>query len=319
MRPRRLASPTVVAIVALVVLGGPLPRAQESPAIHYGMNTHYVDARMADKMRELGAGIVRIDFNWIGMQPRAGSRGYDFEATDLYVRSARRRGLDVFASVGYSPKWANGGRSEHAPPLRIQDWEDFVATVVERYQGRDMDVRYFGIWNEPDLHAFFEGSLDDYIALAKTGRQAIRRANGQAKVLGPEVNDRGVVNGYYAAAMKAVGDQFDIVTVHWYPTDRGSRNLETFLDDYVRPSAMGKPVWLTEVGQTACGRGGEEGQANLYAHVLDAFQARRSWLNGIFFYDLYEPTSKCSYPPVRVDWSNRPAFQVYKDAIARNP
>jgi O-glycosyl hydrolase len=315
MRPRSLAP---IAIVALIAPATPLLLAQESPSIHYGMNTHYVDARMADKMRELGAGIVRIDFNWSGMESSRPHR-YDFTSTDMSVRSARRRGLDVFATIGYSPKWANGGRSEHAPPLRIQDWEDFVSTVVERYQGRDMDVQYFGIWNEPDLHAFFEGSLDDYIALVKAGRQAIRRANGQAKVLGPEVNDRGVVNGYYAAAMKAVGDQFDIVTVHWYPADRGSRNLETFLDDYVRPASMAKPVWLTEVGQTVCGRGGEEGQANLYARVLDAFQARRSWLNGLFFYDLYEPTSKCSYPPVRADWSNRPAFQVYKDAIARNP
>ncbi len=270
-------------------------------------------------MHELGAGVVRIDFNWPGMQPRSGSRGYNFEATDAYVRSARRQGLEVFATIGYTPKWANGGRSEHAPPLRIQDWEDFVSTVAERYQGRDMDVQYFGIWNEPDYHSFFEGNLEDYLALVRSARQAIRRVNGRVKVLGPEVNDRGVVNGFYAAAMKAVGDQFDIVTVHWYPTDRVSRNLETFLDDYVRPAAMGKPVWLTEVGQTVCGRGGEEGQASLYARVLEAFQARRSWLNGIFFYDLYEPTSKCSYPPVRVDWSNRPAFQVYKDAIARNP
>ena len=313
MRRRSLAT---IAIAAVVV-AAPLLLAQGSPNTHYGMVTHYSDVRMADKMRELGAGIVRVDFNWVGMQPRPGSRDYFFGYTDTSVRSARSRGLEVFATIGYSPKWANGGRSEHAPPLQMEDWENFVSTVVERYQGRDMDVQYFGIWNEPDLRGFFEGSLDDYAALVTTGRRAIRRANGHARVLGPEVSQTGVLNGYYAAAMDAVGDQFDIVTVHWYPSAR--RGLETFLDDYVRPSAMGKPVWLTEIGQSACGRGGEDGQANLYARALDAFQVRRSWLTGIFFYDLYEPASKCSYPPVRVDWSNRPAFLVYRDAIRANP
>lgn len=315
MRPVSLARMAIAALVAGAV---PPLLAQESPNIHYGMVTHYVDARMADKMRELGAGIARVDFNWSGMEP-ARSRRYDFDYTDTSVRSARRRGLEVFATIGYTPKWSNGGRNEHAPPLRIQDWEDFVTTVVERYQGRDMDVKDFGIWNEPDLHAFFEGSLDDYVALVKAGRQAIRRANGQAKVLGPDVSQDGVLNGFYAAAMEAAGDQFDIVTVHWYPTGRGGRRLEAFLDDNVRPASMGKPVWLTEVGLSACGRGGEDAQAAFYARMLDAFQARRSWLTSIFFYDLYEPASKCSYPPVRVDWSNRPAFRVYRDAIKAHP
>jgi hypothetical protein len=294
-------------------------RNADTPNTAYGMVTHFVDPRMADKMQELGAGIVRIDFNWSGMQPRPGSRGYDFAYTDTSVRSARRRGLEVFATIGYTPKWANGGRNEHAPPLRIQEWEEFVTTVAERYQGRDMDVKYFGIWNEPDLRSFFEGNLNDYLALVKAGRQAIRRTNGQAKVLGPEVNPRGVLNGFYTAALDAVGDQFDIVTVHWYPTRRDRRSLEAFLDDYVRPPSMGKPVWLTEIGQTVCGRVGEDEQANFYARVLDAFQPRRSWLTSIFFYDLYELTSKCSYAPVRMDWSNRPAFLVYRDAIKANP
>ena len=177
MRPVSLARMAIAALVAGAV---PPLLAQESPNIHYGMVTHYVDARMADKMRELGAGIARVDFNWSGMEP-ARSRRYDFDYTDTSVRSARRRGLEVFATIGYTPKWSNGGRNEHAPPLRIQDWEDFVTTVVERYQGRDMDVKYFGIWNEPDLPGFFEGRLDDYIALVTAGRRAIRRADCETR------------------------------------------------------------------------------------------------------------------------------------------
>lgn len=314
---RRRVVWTAAAVAGAVLARGPLVAQRPAAAPAYGMVTHYVDGRMADKMRELGGGIVRVDFNWIGMQPSPGSRGYRFDATDQTVYLARTRGLEVFATLSYAPPWATGGRPKEAPPLRMQDWEEFVSTVVEHYQGRNMDVRYFGIWNEPDLRDFFRGSVSDYASLVTAARQAIRRGNGSARVLGPEVSHLGVLNGWYSSAMEAVGDQFDIVTVHWYPYARQS--LETYLDESVRPRALGKPVWLAEVGQSTCGSGGEDGQASLYARALDAFQARRSWLTAIFFYDLYEPSGTCSWPIVRSDWSNRPAFLVYKDAITRNP
>ncbi|MBI3491203.1 MAG: cellulase family glycosylhydrolase [Acidobacteria bacterium] len=313
---RRLAM-IAAALGAIALAARSLVAQGSASSPPYGMVTHYVDARMADKMRELGGGIVRVDFNWITMQPSPGSRGFRFDATDATVRSARGRGLDVLATLAYAPSWANGGRPKEAPPLRLQDWDDFVSAVVERYQGRNMDVRYFGVWNEPDLRDFFRGTVSDYASLVTTARQAIKRANGSAKVLGPEVSHFGVLNGWYASAMEAVGDQFDVVTVHWYPYARQS--LETYLDDAVQSRAQGKPVWLTEVGESTCERGGEDGQARVYRRVLEAFQARRSWLTSIFFYDLYEPSSKCSWPAVRSDWSNRPAFLVYKDAIAQFP
>src|SRR2546422_268183 len=118
MRGRDLAA--LAGVAGALIAAAPLLIAQDAPNTHYGMVTHYADARIADKMRELGAGIVRVDFNWNGMQPSP--RRYDFDYTDTTVRSARNRGLEVFATIAYSPAWANGGRSNHAPPLQIEGW-----------------------------------------------------------------------------------------------------------------------------------------------------------------------------------------------------
>src|SRR5205814_9742876 len=66
---------------------------------------------------------------------------------------------------------------------------------------------------------------------------------------------------------------------------------------------------------------GEAGQALLYARVLRAFAARRSWWTGVSFYDLHDDpiAGDCGSAITRADWSNRPAFLVYQQAIRTNP
>ena len=75
--------------------------------------------------------------------------------------------------------------------------------------------------------------------------------------------------------MQSVGELFDIVTVHWFAD---GPELEYMMDRLVRPFAMGKPIWLSEVGRKPCAAMfGEVAQASLYQRVLDAYLPRRSW------------------------------------------
>ena len=174
--------------------------------------------------------------------------------------------------------------------------------------------------NEPDLDDFMYGrDLNVYRELAINGRAAIRAANPDAMVLGPEVSWLGVRSGWYAAAMTSYGDLFDIVTVHWYID---GPSLESFMDEMVRPYALDKPVWLTEIGRRPCASMfGEGGQALFYAQVLHAFQSRRQWWTGLLFYDLWEdPTPPdCGSAITRPDWSNRPAFTIFQNFIRAHP
>ncbi|MBI3490311.1 MAG: cellulase family glycosylhydrolase [Acidobacteria bacterium] len=306
--------------IALIFLGflhamlGARSAAAQNP--HYGMNTNILTAQMADKMVELGAGVVRVDFGWDVIE--ANCKGcLDWQGTDAIRDQARRTNRQVFATLAYVPKWANGGQSNRTPPLNYQDWYDFVFAAASRYKN---DIFLWGIWNEPNLDVFLvNGDLKSYRSLVIAAHAAIRAANPQAFILGPEASWHATTDGWYAAAMNDFGDLFDIVTVHWY---LDGPSLDFFMDGLVRPGALNRPVWLTEIGMKPCfSIFGEIGQAMLYQKVLSLYEARRSWWTGLVFYNLYDtPTSRdCGAAIVRPDWTNRPAFLVLQNFIRAFP
>jgi hypothetical protein len=305
---------TRLAFVLAAAIG--LAASASAQDVHYGMNTRVLTAPMADKMAELGAGVVRLAFGWDVIEPEC--KGcFDWTTTDAWRDEARRTHRTIFASLAYAPAWANGGHPYRYPPLNYQDWYDFVFATVTRYRG---DIDLWGVWNEPNLDQYLEGTdLKVYRSLVITARAAIRAANPLATVLGPDVSFHGVKDGWFAAAMTDFGDLFDIVTVHWYAD---GPDLEVMMDRMVRPLAPRQPVWLSEVGMKPCGSlFGEAGQALLYQRVLSAFDARREWWTGVLFYDLYEPPvgRDCGTAITRADWSNRPAFQLYQAFIRGHP
>ena len=242
---------------------------------------------------------------------------FNWTVTDAWRDEAKRTHRTIFASLAYAPAWANGGHPFSYPPLNYQDWYDFVFATVSRY--RD-DVFLWGVWNEPNLDEFLQGSDPRvYRSLAITARAAILAANPLATVLGPDVSWHGVRDGWLAAAMNDFGDVFDVMTFHWYPD---GPELSVMMDQLVRPASLGKPVWMSETGKKPCGSPfGEVAQALLYQRVLDAFQARRSWWTGVLFYDLYDPPVGRDFGTAitRSDWSNRPAFLLYQAFIRQRP
>jgi hypothetical protein len=301
-------------LMVLEIRGLAAPAAAQD--VHYGMNTRVLTAPMADKMVELGAGVVRLAYGWDVIE--ASCKGcFHWETTDAWRDQATRTHRTIYATLAYAPAWANGGHPYRYPPLNYQDWYDFVFATVSRY--RD-DIHLWGVWNEPNLDEYLQGADPRvYRALVITARAAIRAADPRATVLGPDVSFHGVKDGWFAAVMNDFGDLFDIVTVHWYAD---GPELAIMMDQLVRPLSLGKPVWMTEVGMKPCASlFGEAGQAMLYQRVLAAFQERRSWWTGVLFYDLYELPAggDCGTGITRADWSNRPAFLVYQAFIRQRP
>ena len=46
----------------------------------------------------------------------------------------------------------------------LDAWREYVRTVADRYRGR---IRYWEVWNEPDLGGFNQMSLEEYVQLQK--------------------------------------------------------------------------------------------------------------------------------------------------------
>lgn len=284
--------------------------------LHYGMNTRVLTPQMADKAKELGAGVVRLAFGWDIIEPNC--KGcFNWTITDAWRDEAKRTGRTIFASLAYAPAWANGGHPFNYPPLVNQDWYDFVFAVVSRYKD---DIHLWGIWNEPNLDSYLRGtSVDVYRDLAITGRAAIRAADAHGIVLGPDISWHATQDGWFASAMRTTVALFDIVTVHWYPD---GPKLDVMMDDLVLPLVSGREVWLSETGMKPCRSFfGEIGQALFYRQVLEAFDRRRHWWTGVLFYDLYDPDvpGDCGSAITRPDWSHRPAFSVLQNFIRERP
>ncbi|RME02473.1 MAG: hypothetical protein D6812_06235 [Deltaproteobacteria bacterium] len=305
-------------------------------AAPYGINTHLPDDEVLDKVQAAGIGSIRVDFNWFAIEP---SRGvYEWGAYDRIVAAARARGLSIFATLAYTPGWANGGRPQSHPPDDVRDWTDFVATAVTRY--RD-EITFWGLWNEPNLDHFFEGTPQDYLdKILLPGAEAIRRANPSARVLGPELAHLNSLERNWALWMDAIFQgggkgAIDIVTHHIYRDDVEElfRNLEvgegiypSVLQVLERNGVADKPFWLTETGwPTDDPEAGEtpEQQAENYEAFLTEmlYDSRKLRIDRVFFYEIIDdPTPEVpKWGILHADRTEKPAYGVYQRFIAEHP
>jgi hypothetical protein len=127
-----------------------------SPALPYGINTHLPSSALLDRVAAAGIAWIRVDFNWYDLQP-ARDR-YDWTLADAVVHDARAGGLNVYATLSYTPAWATAGRGGTPPPpaqlrrlvqLRLRDRQPLPGAGaalgdVERAQRRRVLVRQCG-------------------------------------------------------------------------------------------------------------------------------------------------------------------------------
>ena len=219
-----------------------------------GINVHAFDgaegSSAAIRAAESGIGWVRVDFNWYAMEP--GQNQFDWASTDATIDNAYNNGLNVLATLGYSPSWSRPGTTpgdSHLPPddAHMPDWENFVKQVVIRYGAR---VKYLSIWNEPNAE-YWEGTTAQYDQLFAVASKAIKATNSTVQVVGfengyapGEPNDSWIC-GRLAAAQNN-GAAVDVIAVHNYGTADETENALRNLGMKIGTS---RPIWLTETGE----------------------------------------------------------------------
>jgi hypothetical protein len=335
--------PLFVALALTAALVSPSPAAavESSP---FGVNLHAPQGEelrfLLNQVKAAGIGWVRIDFVWAFVEPARDS--YDWSLYDEIVQEAQTRGIEIFASLAYTPAWATQGPELTGVPSDPQQWADFCFLAAGRYRGK---VRVWGMWNEPNLQQFWSGNRGQYLdIILKPGADAVHAANPNALVAGPELAHL-TSNGadwYYwlRDAVQGAGGKLDIVTHHMYDNDgpgdltdklNGSTLFGTRPDFWgaVAPSVRevlkvtgwypGRPIWLTETGWESA-RVGEDRQASYLSGLLNDWytgRADRSWINKVFFYEMKDGTAadSPSWGLLRPDRSAKPAYGAYRDFI----
>jgi hypothetical protein len=157
------------------------------------------------------ATIIRSQVTWAAVAPtKPANPSNPFDPTyarladvDDFVRAAQRRGIEVLLTIYGTPGWANGGKKANVAPTNMSDLTDFARALAARYSGRYPGypyVRFFSVWNEPNLAQFlspqFSASGADvapalYAKMYKAAYAGIKAGNPKALVGIGETSARG--------------------------------------------------------------------------------------------------------------------------------
>ena len=202
-----------------------------------------------------------------------------WEKYDHIVELAEHYELQLIVRISNPPAWSRAAGNEggtYAPPDDVQDFADFVTAVVSRYQGR---VRYYQLWNEPNIYPEWGNqpvNPEAYTELLKAGASAARAADQNAVIiagaLAATIDLDGTVNAghnfndlLFLQRMYDAGaaPYFDIMAMQGYglwsgPTDHRMHprvinfGRAQFIRDAMINNGDGhKPIWISEMNWNA--------------------------------------------------------------------
>lgn len=140
---------------------------------------------------------------WSAAEPEKGKRDWAaVAALEAELAAARASGLEVILIVRGVPAWALGPSGKACGPIRqdeLASFASFVGDAAARYAGPPYNVRYWELWNEPDVDPALvpgdgemgcwgnDGDADyggaAYAGLLKAAYPSIKAANPDAQVL----------------------------------------------------------------------------------------------------------------------------------------
>lgn len=187
-----------------------------------------------------------LDLNVIFPDPKADPsdpRSYSFGPTDKLVDGIKRSGAEVMFRLGRS------GMTTAEPPTDLDRYGEVIRHVVLHYNqgwagGRRDGIRYWEVWNEPDLgQIFWRGTPEQYFRLYGAAAKAVKAADPKALVGGPTIAVVNQPTPYREGFLAYVRDHrlpLDFFSWHWYSTDaddpydfvRLGRQMRTMLDGY---------------------------------------------------------------------------------------
>jgi hypothetical protein len=345
----------------------PMPHVSGNP---YGINVFLEQEveeakvrRSLDMVRDAGFGWIKQQLVWGEVEvPIKGqfvdqaTGGASWRKYDRIVDMARERGLGVVLRIDTSPAWARPGRDKlETPPDRIEDYGDFVAQVAEHYRGR---VRYYQIWNEPNIPFEWGGEPPDaaaYTQLLRVASRRIHEVDSEAAVISAamapttEFSEYGINELRYLQAMYDAGARgaFDILGANAYGLRSGPDDRRLAIDrdvNFSRPVLMrelmvrngdaARPIWAAEVGWNAVpegsdipdlwGRVSRDMQARYSARAFARAQAEWPWMGvmNLWHFRLPGPNAKrlpqYYFNAVEEDFTPQPLY-LSMQALATGP
>lgn len=142
-----------------------------------------------NQMRDLNPRLMRIDHIYdyydVYSMDADGVPQYDWTELDRIIDAVYLSGAEPFISVSYMPP-ALARDTVYGPPHDLALWQELVyQTVYHLNVEREFGIRYWEVWNEPNLAHFWNGTLDEYLQLYEATARGALRADSSIKIGGP--------------------------------------------------------------------------------------------------------------------------------------
>jgi hypothetical protein len=190
-RPRLTIALALVACMLALPLtaaaGGPLRTAFNDNGDFDGPDA----ALAAKRMKAAGASAVRTPLDWYKVVPAdepaawnpsdPNDPAYDWSYFDARVKLLKAHGLEPIAVFNHPPRWAGGIPDSPRPDL--PQLAKFARAAAERYSGRTPGVprvRYWQVWNEPNVQVFLYPQFRDGKPYAPTVYRSMVNSVGSA-------------------------------------------------------------------------------------------------------------------------------------------
>lgn len=125
----------------------------------FGYETWYLkESNGVDKMEAAGADWVRRNaLLWENVEPSRGARNWSAVADiENEFRYASSLGQEIVLVIRATPAWArmSAYQNKNCSPVRqdaLPDFAAFLHDVVARYSVAPFNIKYYEVWNEPDV------------------------------------------------------------------------------------------------------------------------------------------------------------------------
>lgn len=237
---------------------------------YFGLHIHHLDVPYKEGNSSwpfLAFGSWRLQgayVNWLDLEPQKGQ--WNFRRLDKYVEDASKHNVDLLLTLGKTPTWASARPGEPcdgcaAEPAEIEDWKNYIRTVVRRYKGR---IKSYEVWNEPRFYelegksangevGYYSGTAKKLVELTAVAKQVISEEDPAAKLVSPSFvsGNLGIRRLEFYLDAGGAG-KFDILGFHFYADvpekiPDMARKLLAVKNKY---GLSAVPIWNTESGFT---------------------------------------------------------------------
>ncbi len=177
-------------------------------------------------------------FDWSAFHPQRSIRFIDDrDAFHAFLDSLE---MEPLALVCYNAEWLKSGDADK--PVRDHDeWAEAAAAIVESYNGRGDEyrpyLRLLEVWNEPNMHDFYTGTMESYFDLFERTADRIHRDYPGVMVGGPAISHAWHTSPeeWMQAFLKGPAAKADFISYHHYgPQGESVGVLEEHLTERVR-------------------------------------------------------------------------------------